>query len=127
LNKGRSFDIHEYKATTGTHADDLNAWLYGVKIGLVPKTRYFLNPDDTEIAKFCMDRHLQCITLNVKMVAGNTARALVINIALVISQLTNAISLQNKETMESNNLHHKKLKGRLSARRRRKTRSRTCT
>jgi hypothetical protein len=107
LNKARSFDIHEFKATAVTHANNLNTWLYGMKIGLVPKTRFSVNPDNTEIAKFCVNRHLQCITLNMTTVAGNTAEALVIDSAVVISQLTNTISLKNKEAMESNNLRCK--------------------
>ncbi len=49
-NKARSFDIHEFKATAATHADDLNAWLYSMKIGLVPKMRYSMNPNAMEIA-----------------------------------------------------------------------------
>jgi hypothetical protein len=43
------------------------------------------------------------------MVAGNTTGALVIVSALVISQLTNTISLQNEETMESNDLRCNKI------------------
>ncbi len=50
---------------------------------------------------------MQCIILNAMMVAGHTTGALVIDSALVISQLTNAISLQNEEAMESNNLRCK--------------------
>ncbi len=102
----RRFDEeHELEATAVTHADNLSAWLYGVKIGLVPKTRYSVNPDDTKIATFCDDQDLQCITSNVTAATSTTARgAAVIDNALVISQLTNAISLQNEEAMESNNL-----------------------
>jgi hypothetical protein len=107
--KARSFDIPKFQSTAVHHAEDLSAWLYGVKIVVVPKTRYSMNPDNTEIAKFCADRHLQCITLNTTMVAGHTTGALVINSALVISQLTNAISLQNEEAMESNNLRCKEI------------------
>ena len=36
--------------------------------------------------------------------------AVVVNNASVISQLTNAISLENKEAIESNNLHRKEIK-----------------
>ncbi len=127
LNEARSFDILEFKTTLVTHADDLNAWLYGVMIGLVPKMRYSVNPDNTEIAKFCMDRHLQCITLNTLMVAGNTAGAVVINSAAVKTQLTNKISLQTKKIWNQTASVAKKLNGRLSAKKRRKTRTRTCT
>jgi hypothetical protein len=50
----RRFDEeHKLKATAVTHADNLGAWLYDVKVGLVPKTRYSVNPDNTEITTFC--------------------------------------------------------------------------
>jgi hypothetical protein len=68
-----------------------------------------VNPDETEIAKFCADRHLQCITLKATTVTGNTAGALVIDSASVISQLTNVISIQNEKAMESNNLRCKEI------------------
>ncbi len=102
----RSFDEeHKLEATAVTHADNLNAWLYGVKTGLVPKTRYSVNPDDTKIATFCNERHLQCITLNAMTVTSTRAGgAVIVNNASVISQLTNAISILNKEAIESNNL-----------------------
>jgi hypothetical protein len=29
-----------------THADDLNAWLYGIKAGLIKETKYQINPDN---------------------------------------------------------------------------------
>ncbi len=91
-----------------------------MKIGLVPKLRYSVNPDDTEITKFCADRHLQCITLNATTVAGNTTGALVINSALVIRQLTNAISLQNEEAMESNNLRRKEIERQVESKEKKK-------
>jgi hypothetical protein len=102
----RSFDKeHKLKATAVTHADDLNAWLNGVKTGLVPKTRYFVNVDDTKIAIFCNKRHLQCITLNAMTATSTRAGgSVIINNASVISQLTNVISIQNKEAIKLNNL-----------------------
>jgi hypothetical protein len=98
----RSFDEeHKLKATAVTHADNVSAWLYGVKVGLVPETRYSVNPDNTKIATFCNNQYLQCITSNVTAATSTTSRgAVVIDKALVISQLTNAISLQNEEAME---------------------------
>jgi hypothetical protein len=39
----------------------------------------------------------------------NTAGAATLDNASVISKLTNAISIQNKEAMESNNLRHKEI------------------
>jgi hypothetical protein len=59
----RAFDVeHEsdesqtHKAIT--HADDLNAWLYGVKTGLISETCYQLNPDDAKISSFRRERHV---------------------------------------------------------------------
>ncbi len=102
----RSFDKeHKLEATAVTHADDLNTWLYRVKTGLVPKTRYSVNTDNTKIATFCNERHLQCITLNAMTATSMRAGGVVfVNNALVISQLTNAISIQNKEAVDSNNI-----------------------
>ncbi len=43
------------------HADDINAWLYGVRRGTIPETRYSVLPDDVKIAEFNAQRHLACI------------------------------------------------------------------
>ena len=51
---------------TITHADDLNAWLYSINIGLINETRCQINPDDTEVTFFCKEHSVQCI----KGVAG---------------------------------------------------------
>jgi hypothetical protein len=75
--------------------------------------RYSINPKDTKIATFCDNQHLQCITLSVTTATSTTAGgAVVIDNALVIiiSQLTNKFSCQNKETMELNNLCHQEIK-----------------
>jgi hypothetical protein len=121
----RSFDKeHKLKATAITHSDNLSALLYGVKAGLVPKTRFSVNPNDTKIATFCDNRHLQCITLNVTAATSTRAGgAVAINNALVISQLTNGISLQNKEAMESNNLCHKKIERQIEREEKKKDRT----
>jgi hypothetical protein len=37
--------------TSITHSDDLNTWLYGVKQGLINKTRYSVIPEDDEVAQ----------------------------------------------------------------------------
>jgi hypothetical protein len=36
----RTFDQEHYTTLAETHADNLCAWLYGVKTGLIPETRY---------------------------------------------------------------------------------------
>ncbi len=86
-----------------THADDLNAWLYGIKAGLIKEKRYQINPDDSEINSFCKERHAQCI----KGVAGASVS---FDNNSVISQLTNAISTQNEEAIKSNRLRHQEIK-----------------
>ena len=83
------------------HANNLSAWLYGVKTGLVVKTRYSVNPDNIEISTFCNDWHLQFITSAMATTRTRAGGAVVVDNASVVSQLTNAISLQNKEAIES--------------------------
>ena len=80
-----------------------------MQTGLVPETRYSVNPNDIEISNFCKDRHLQCITSTTALTSTRAGGAVVINNASVISQLNNAISLQNKEAIESNNLRCKEI------------------
>ena len=56
----RNFDSeHEEDETMTslalTHSDDLNAWLYSVRVGLINKTRYQIFPDDKEVTGFCKE------------------------------------------------------------------------
>jgi len=92
-------DHEEDKMITSltTHADDLNAWLYGLNEGSINETRYQINPYDTEVTLFCKEYSVQCI----KGVAGTSVS---LDSSSVISQLTNAISAQNKDATESNRL-----------------------
>ena len=79
------------------HADDLNAWLYSVKVGSINEPRYQINPDDVEVTAFCKEWHVQCI----KGLQGTSAS---LDDISVISQLTNAISTQNKEAIKTESL-----------------------
>ena len=59
----RNFDSdHEedetFTSLAITHADDLNAWLYGVNVGSTNETRYQINLNDTKVRFFCMN--VQC-------------------------------------------------------------------
>jgi hypothetical protein len=90
------------------HADDLCAWLYGVKQGLVPETRYSVNPDDTEIEAFGIDRHNQCISSS-QALTTRTGEALMLDGATVISQLTNALTIQNEYLGDANVINRKNL------------------
>ena len=86
-------DNEEDATTTSlalTHVDDLNAWLYGVKMGLINKTRCQINPEDMKVTNVCKECLGQCI----KGVLGTSVS---VNSSSVISQLINAISAQNKE------------------------------
>ena len=103
----RNFDSdHEedetFTSLAITHADDLNAWLYGVNVGSINETRYQINPDDTEVTCFSKERSAQCI----KGVAGTSVA---LDNSSVISQLTNAISAQNEEATESNRLRRQEI------------------
>ncbi len=55
-------DDKEWNSTATIHPDDLNAWLYGIKRGLIPETRYTVIPDNNEAAIFFNNHHAQCIT-----------------------------------------------------------------
>ncbi len=45
-----------------THADDLNAWLYRVCLGIITEMRYSVVTDDRESILFNNKRHQACIT-----------------------------------------------------------------
>jgi len=104
----RNFDSdHEEDETMTslalTHADNLNAWIYGVNVGSINKTRYQINPNNTEVILFCKERSTQCI----KEVSGTSIS---FDNSSVISQLTNDISAQNEEAAESKKLRRQEIK-----------------
>ena len=48
-------DHEEHETITSLtipHADDLNAWRYGIYVGSINETRCQMNPNDTEITFF---------------------------------------------------------------------------
>jgi hypothetical protein len=55
-------DNKERNSTATTHADDLKAWLYGIKRGLIPETRYTVISNDNKATIFFDIRHTQCVT-----------------------------------------------------------------
>ena len=101
---GRDFDQASTPPTTSglTHADDLCAWLYGVKTGLVPETRYTVNPDDAEVEAFNSQRHNDCISLPIDVVGPGAGNPLTLEGNTVISQLTNALTIQNEYLEDAN-------------------------
>ncbi len=44
--------LAEMNRNPSNHADNLNAWLYGIKQGTIPEIRYSVLPNDNEIAQF---------------------------------------------------------------------------
>jgi hypothetical protein len=95
----------ERNGTATTHTDDLNAWLYDVKRGLIPGTRYTVIPDDNEAAIFFNNRHAQCIT-NARR-GGLVQGGAVANNDAILQQLTAAIAAiaaQVGATTETNDL-----------------------
>jgi hypothetical protein len=49
--------LAEMNGNPVNHAEDLNAWLYGIRRGTIPETRYSVLPDDNKIAQFNAQQH----------------------------------------------------------------------
>ena len=103
----RTFDQEHNTTSAETHADDLCAWLYGVKTGLIPKTRYSVNPDDEEVEAFYFKRHNDCIIISMESTGPRAGEALVLDGNTVISQLANALTIQNEHLEDANVINHK--------------------
>ncbi len=101
----RAFDEANEGARAVEHADDLCAWFFGVKAGLIPETRYSIDPDDVELEAFGNERTMKCITSNAAMETRPGAVAL--DGATVISQLTNALTIQNEFLGDANLINRK--------------------
>jgi hypothetical protein len=105
----RDFDnaaqANNMQGTALTHADDLNAWLYRVKWGLINETRYNVISDNKEAANFFNNRHLQCIS-NARQ---GLAQGRVVDNDAILQQLTTAISAQKEAATASNNLLRNKI------------------
>jgi hypothetical protein len=54
--------LAEMNGNPVNHVVDLHAWLYGIRRGTIPKTRYSVFPDDNKIAQFNAQRHQACIS-----------------------------------------------------------------
>jgi hypothetical protein len=99
----RTFDQANGPTASGvTHADDLCAWLYGVKTGLVPETRYSVDPDDAEVEAFNITRHNDCIIIPTDVTGPRAGKPLTLEGNTVISQLTNALTIQNEYLEDAN-------------------------
>ena len=99
----RTFDqANGPTASAVNHADDLCAWLYGVKTGLVPETRYSVSPDDAEVEAFNIKWHNDCINVPIDATGPRAGEPLTLEGNKVISQLTNALTIQNEYLEDAN-------------------------
>jgi hypothetical protein len=79
-----------------------------VKEGLVPETRYSVNPDDEEVEPFFFKRQKDCISSVSFSVESTGPRAgLALEGNTVISQLTNALTIQNEFLEDANVINRK--------------------
>ncbi len=102
----KAFDQEHAGAKAVEHADDLCAWLYSVKAGLILEMRYSVNPDDVKVEAFGIERNAQCITSNLAT-ATRPGEAVMLDGATVISQLTNALTIQNEYLGNANVINRK--------------------
>jgi hypothetical protein len=103
----RTFNQEHNTMSAETHADDLCAWLYGVKTGLIPETRYSVNPDDEEVEAFYFKRHNDCIIISMESTGPRAGEALVLDGNTVISQLANTLTIQNEHLEDANVINRK--------------------
>jgi len=103
----RTFNQEHNTMSAETHADNLCAWLYGVKTGLIPETRYSVNPDDEEVEAFYFKRHNNCIIISMESTGPRAGEALVLDGNVVISQLANSLTIQNEHLEDANVINRK--------------------
>ena len=104
----RTFDQEHNINSAIPQADDLFAWIWSVKEGLVPETRYSVNPDDEEVEPFFFKRQKDCISSVSFSVESTGPRAgLALEGNTVISQLTNALTIQNEFLEDANVINRK--------------------
>jgi hypothetical protein len=78
-----------------------------VKTGLIPETRYSVNPDDKEVKAFYFKRHNDCIIISIESTGPRAGEALVLDGNTVISQLANALTIQNEYLEDANVINRK--------------------
>jgi hypothetical protein len=112
---GRAFDAAHanggnMNSAATNHSDDLNALLFGVKEGVINKTRYSVIPEEGKVAQFYSNPRFQCILIRGLAIGGG----MVANNDTVLLQLTAPISAQNEAATESNNLQRNEIHCQLS-------------
>jgi hypothetical protein len=98
--------------TAITHSDDLNAWPYGAKKGLINEMRDSVIPEDDKVAQYYTSHHLHCILNGAQGLAFGGGIAA--NNDAVLCQLTAAISAQNKAATKSNDLRRNEIQRQLT-------------
>ena len=78
-----------------------------MKTGLIPETRYSVNLDDEEVEAFYFKRHNDCIIISMESTGPRAGEALVLDRNTVISQLANALTIQNEHLEDANVINHK--------------------
>ncbi len=91
------------------HADDINAWLYGVHQGSILETRYSVLPDDAEISNFNTEHHLACISRGEGYGRAAQGAALANDDAFqaLIRQLTHRVAAQTEVMAEANTIQER--------------------
>ena len=78
-----------------------------MKTGLVPQTRYSVNPNDTEVKAFNIKRHNDCILILIESTGPRAGEALALDGSTVIGQLTNTFTIQNEHLEDANVINRK--------------------
>ena len=79
-----------------------------MKTGLILETRYLVNPDNTELEDFSIKRAAQCITSTATK-STRPGEAVTLDGTTVISQLTNALTMQNEYLSNPNTINRKNM------------------
>ena len=104
-------DHHEDASFTSdaiNHAEDFALWAYGVSLGLIPESRFKINPEDGELVSFGKRRHEECL-LPPALPNGGVATGGSIDDTAVLAQLNSTMARQTEEAETANNLRRKEI------------------
>ena len=90
------------------HAEDFALWAYGVGTGLIPESRFKINPEDGELRKFGKRRHLDCLLPPIPL-TGRVDTGGATNDNAVLTQLNLTMARQTEEAETANNLRRKEI------------------
>lgn len=93
------------------HVEAFVMWVWGVGVGRITESRYFLEPEDGELHGYSVLRHKQCIMPPLDGVDPNgTGGVSVGGNAEVLRMLHESISRQNEESSTANDLRREELR-----------------